>query len=180
MCQRAAGRFASSPFRGMLDHLGLSDDQRATLMASARYPKEKEVLYPGVPDLLSALSTRFRIGLIANQPQGAEGRLVQWGIREHFSLIVTSHEYGLSKPDPQIFAAALSDARCEADEALMVGDRLDNDIGPAKALGMKTMRVLQGFSRFQEPRSPYELPDISVSGIQCLLASEAIHLAETR
>ena len=34
----------------------------------------------------------------------------------------------------------------------MVGDRLDNDIFPAKALGMKTIWVRQGFGGMQEPR----------------------------
>ena len=164
----------------MLEYLGLFNDQRVTLMASARYVKEEEMLYPGVSDLLSALARRFSLGIIANQPQGTEVRLVQWGIREHFSLIVASHEYGLAKPDPRIFAVALSDAQCEAEEALMVGDRLDNDIGPAKALGMKTLRVLQGFSRFQEPRFQYEIPDFTISRIAFLLASEAIHTAETK
>ena len=170
MCEQAASGFVSSPFRGMLDLLGISDDQKAALMASAPYLKESEVLYPGVPDLLLALSKQFRLGIIANQPQGTDDRLEQWGIGEHFCLVLASHEYGLAKPDPQVFAAALSNAQCEAEEALMVGDRLDNDIGPAKAHGFNTIRVLQGFSRFQKPRSPCETPDLTISGIGHLLA----------
>ena len=141
--------------------------------------KENEVLYPGVPDLLLTLSKRFHLGVIANQSQGTEVRLVQWGVREHFSLIIASYEYRLAKPDPQIFAAALTRSRCEAEEALMVGDRLDNDIGPAKAHGLKTIRVLQGFSRFQEPRFPYEIPDISISGIERLSADKEMQWLES-
>ena len=34
------------------------------------------------------------------------------------------------------------------EQACMIGDRIDNDIVPAKELGMKTIRVKQGFYRF--------------------------------
>jgi FMN phosphatase YigB (HAD superfamily) len=30
----------------------------------------------------------------------------------------------------------------------MIGDRLDNDIRPARLLGWKTIRIAQGFARF--------------------------------
>ncbi len=167
MCERAATGFAPLHFRGMLERLDLADDQTVAVMDSVCY-----VLYPGVPELLSALSDRFHLGVIANQSEGTEGRLAGWGIREHLPLIFASAELGLAKPDPRIFAAALSQAGCEAEEALMVGDRLDNDIGPAKSQGFSTVRVLQGFARFQEPRTSSEVPDVTISGIGELLENQ--------
>lgn len=163
----------------MLARLNLSHDQVATVMDSDRYVKENEVLYPGVPELLATLSEQLKLGVIANQPRGTEGRLVRWRIRDYFSLIFGSAEFGLAKPNPQIFAAALSQAQCEPEEALIIGDRLDNDIGPAKSQGWKTVRVLQGFSRFQEPRSPYEIPDINISGIAELSVNQALQRTPT-
>jgi FMN phosphatase YigB (HAD superfamily) len=71
-------------------------------------------------------------------------------------VCLSSTEEGLEKPDPVIFDLALSRAGCLPEEAIMVGDRLDNDIGPAKSLGWKTIRVLQGFASVQEPRSDME------------------------
>ena len=171
MCERAATDFAPSPFRGMLTRLNLSDVQIATVMGSVRYTMENEELYPGVPELLATLSDLFKLGVIANQSKGTQERLMCWRIRDHFSLVFASAELGLSKPDPQIFAGALSEAKCEPEEAIMIGDRLDNDIGPAKSQGWKTVRVLQGFSRFQEPRSPHEIPDINISEIGELSAN---------
>jgi FMN phosphatase YigB (HAD superfamily) len=41
----------------------------------------------------------------------------------------------------------------------MVGDRLDNDIRPAKQLGWQTIRALQGFAWVQVPRDADEEPD---------------------
>ena len=165
ICERAATDFAPSPCREMLTRLDLTHEQLATVTDSAHYVKENEVLYPGVPELLASISGQFNLGIIANQSKGTEGRLARWHIGDHFSLIFASADFGLAKPDPQIYATALHQAQCEPDEALMIGDRLDNDIGPAKSQGWRTVRVLQGFSRFQEPRSPDEVPDSDISNI---------------
>jgi FMN phosphatase YigB (HAD superfamily) len=55
-----------------------------------------------------------------------------------------SFENGFSKPDPHVFR--ILTARLEARgispaETLMVGDRLDNDIEPAKAQGWQTWQL---------------------------------------
>ena len=49
-------------------------------------------------------------------------------------------------PDPEIFKLALERAGCALSEAVMIGDRLDNDIRPARLRGWKTIRVAQGFA----------------------------------
>ena len=168
MCEQAATDFAPSPFRGMLARLDLPDERICTVERSVRCEHENEVLYPGVPEILKALSRQFRLGVIANQSEGTEERLVRWRIRDCFPLVFASAEFGLSKPDPEIFRRAISMAGCDSENALMVGDRLDNDIGPAKSQGWRTIRVLQGFSRFQVPRRPEEIPDVTIPSIQGL------------
>ncbi len=50
----------------------------------------------------------------------------------------------------------------------MISDRLDNDIAPAKALGMGTVWVKQGFGRLQTPL-PRETPDCAVECLAELL-----------
>ena len=66
------------------------------------------------------------------------------GIRKYFDILILSAEEGVAKPDPEIFRRALERAGCEPDEAVMIGDRLDNDIIPAAKLGMKTVWVRRG------------------------------------
>ena len=168
LCEQAATDFAPSPFRGMIGQLNLDPEQLRTVERSVRYEHENEVLYPGVPEILKALSRQFKLGVIANQSEGTEERLARWRIRDPFSLVFASAEFGLSKPDPGIFRKAISLAGCAPEDALTVGDRLDNDIGPAKSQGWTTMRVLQGFSRFQAPRRPEEIPDVTIPSIQGL------------
>ena len=44
----------------------------------------------------------------------------------------------------------------------LVGDRLDNDIAPAKRLGMRTVRILQGYGALSRPRNGWEEPEETV------------------
>jgi len=107
--------------------------------------------------------------LIANQPRGARENLRKLGILNHFKIIALSDDVGYSKPDPRIFLYALKEARCTASKALMVGDRLDNDIAPAKSIGMTTVRIRRGLMAFQEPLNKGEKPDFDISTLRELL-----------
>jgi HAD superfamily hydrolase (TIGR01549 family) len=56
-----------------------------------------------------------------------------------------SFEHGFSKPDPHVFrilAARLEARGISPAETLMVGDRLDNDIEPARAFGWQTWQLV--------------------------------------
>jgi len=48
---------------------------------------------------------------------------------------------------------------------ILVGDRLDNDIAPAKAAGMATIQFRSGRCRRQRPRSEDETPDAVVTDV---------------
>lgn len=54
-------------------------------------------------------------------------------------------------------------AGCLPQNAVMVGDRLDNDIAPAKNLGMKTIRIKQGFGKYAVPENEAEKADYTVN-----------------
>lgn len=128
----------------------------------APYRKEYEVLEEEAPEILKKLSGQYSLGIIANQSEGLEKRLEEWGIRRYFSVVVSSHEAGVSKPDPLIFEKALDMAHCPPGEAVMIGDRLDNDIMPAKRAGMKTVRILKGTCVRQRPADESCVPDAEI------------------
>jgi putative hydrolase of the HAD superfamily len=56
-------------------------------------------------------------------------------------------------------------------DCILVADRLDRDIAPAKARGMATIRFRTGRYRKQKPRSPAETPDIEVMDVAELEAA---------
>jgi putative hydrolase of the HAD superfamily len=126
------------------------------------YPSELDQPYPEAETVLRQLSRNYKLGIIANQNAGSELRLEQYGLRQYFTVVVASAEAGVKKPDPRIFRLALEQENCEPGQAAMIGDRLDNDIFPANALGFTTARILQGYGKLQVPKSLEYEPDFTV------------------
>lgn len=128
--------------------------------------REDERLYPETEKILCYLRERgYILGVIANQGLGTEKRLEAWGIRKYFDSITASAEEGIAKPDPQMFIRALRKSGGSAESSVMIGDRLDNDIAPAKSLGMKTVWIKQGFAVYSSPTRSEEKPDYTISDL---------------
>ncbi|MGN0523069.1 MAG: HAD family hydrolase [Eubacterium sp.] len=129
------------------------------------WDKSLEKLYSDTNQVLEILSKKYKLGIIANQSLGTKQRLDNWDIGKYFYVVVASAEAGCAKPDLKIFNLALEQAGCKSNEAFMIGDRLDNDIVPAKQLGMKTIWVRQGFAKYQSVKNIEEQPDYTVETI---------------
>jgi HAD superfamily hydrolase (TIGR01549 family) len=145
--------------------LNVSPDAWWAACDGVRLRHELETPWPGTCEALATLSNRFKLGVIANQPLGTHDRLCGHGWERWINLCISSAEEKVRKPEPAIFEIALRRADCRADEAVMVGDRVDNDIRPAKSLGMRTVRIVQGAARLQSPRGPEETADFTARNI---------------
>jgi HAD superfamily hydrolase (TIGR01662 family) len=100
-------------------------------------------LYPDVEPTLRELSNRgHRLGLAANQPERAAAALEAMNLPVAF--IATSAQWGVSKPSITFFERLLQVANCRIDEIVYVGDRLDNDVLPAKTFGMRAYLLRRG------------------------------------
>ncbi len=111
---------------------------------------EDEVPFDDASDTLVYLKSRgYKLGIIANQVEGTAQRLEAFEMLKYFDVLATSAELGVAKPDKLIFEKALELADCLPQNSVMVGDRLDNDIYPAKASGMKTVWIRNGLSVHQ-------------------------------
>ena len=149
--------------------LSYKDTVKKFGLEQVKWPKHLEKLYPESQAVLKALYGRYKLGIIANQSAGTEERLVQFGIRDYFDVVVASAEAGVAKPDKRIFELALSQAGCSANEACMVGDRLDNDIAPATEMGMYTVWVRQSwFGKGNVDLAPFK-PNFTVDRISDIL-----------
>ena len=168
--EEAAARFASSPISCAIAMLADSEELREHIRAEVRWRKELEKPYPEANRVLAALSDRYLIGIIANQSSGTEARLERWGLLKFISCCLASAEVGLSKPDLAIFRLAMKRTRCEPEQVVMVGDRIDNDIVPAKSLGWKTIRIRQGISQGQVPMNGEQEPDFEVRRLREVLS----------
>jgi len=135
------------------------------IITNLKYKKELEEPYLEVDEVLDYLYSKYKIGIIANQSKGSEKRLKRYGLWNYISLLFASTEVGLEKPDSKIFELALEKANCNSENAVMIGDRLDNDIGPAKKIGMTTIRILKGFHKVQKPSNEVEKPDFEIKNL---------------
>jgi HAD superfamily hydrolase (TIGR01509 family) len=106
-------------------------------------PIDAEDLYPDALASLVAVRARgLLVGIAGNQPAGVEQQLRAAGCGPDF--IASSAAWGVAKPSAEFFARVAAASGCPAHEVLYVGDRLDNDVLPAKAAGMRTAFLRRG------------------------------------
>ena len=171
--------FANEPFETIQDKvLQLYKDkkkgERVLIqeygMKNPRWRSEDEELFQESYKCLERLFKKYKIGIIANQRPGTAARLEKHGILKFIDLVIASAEEGLEKPDRRIFELALSRANCKPENAVMIGDRVDNDIVPAKKMGMKTVRVKQAMWKYWEVSNEDEQADYEVNDLSEVLA----------
>jgi HAD superfamily hydrolase (TIGR01549 family) len=124
-------------------------------------------LREGIPDLLADLANDgLLLGLAANQPTVALENMDRLGILKYFTYKEVSGSIKLRKPDPRLLLHSCEGLGVEPHEAIMVGDRIDNDIVPARTLGMVAIRLLSGRHAQQQPRSWNEAPHADVHTVE--------------
>ncbi len=101
-------------------------------------------LVPGAPEALRWCKTQgLRVVLVTNTlTRGDDEVWEDWrrfGVADAIDAVVSSHSTGWQKPHRRMFERALDLAEAAADEAVMIGDRLDADVFGASRLGMRTV-----------------------------------------
>jgi HAD superfamily hydrolase (TIGR01549 family) len=103
-----------------------------------------EDLYPDALRSIDALrSLGYRIAVVANQPAARADQLRAIGIEAE--VMAMSGSLGVAKPDPAFFARTLELLGSpEPASVAYVGDRVDNDVLPAAAAGMRAIWIRRG------------------------------------
>lgn len=110
-------------------------------------------LYEEVPETLRALvHAGLRVGLISNSHRCLTSFQSHFDLAELVSGAISGHEHGFMKPNPSIFQAAIRLLDVSADEALMVGDNIRQDVDGALSIGMQAALVHRGSSHHPEER----------------------------
>jgi HAD superfamily hydrolase (TIGR01549 family) len=119
--------------------------------------------YYDAEETLSILAQKYKLGIIANQSKDVLQLLDKFNFRDFFDVVIISSEVNINKPDPRIFQLAINCAASNSKRYVMIGDRLDTDIGPANKLGMKTIRYTNSLFRLQEPIDESEMATHTVN-----------------
>jgi len=165
-CRRAQdGSFRKRLTRRFLGPGG--DPKEVERRASSHWAYPPGSLSPDVQPCLERLAAGgFRLGVIANQPTAVRDAMRRDGIERFFEHCGVSDDVGIEKPDRRLFDHALQRAGVEPPRAAMVGDRLDYDIRPAKAAGMRTVWVLRGEAPDDPTPGQLSEPDASVRTLE--------------
>jgi HAD superfamily hydrolase (TIGR01549 family) len=123
--------------------LDVATARRQRAAQGYRYEFAREDLYPdAVPCLTELRSRGYKVLIAGNQPAEAEAALARLDVPA--DVIATSGGWGIAKPDPAFFAKVSEAAGEPTANIAYVGDRLDNDVLPARAAGMMAVFIRRG------------------------------------
>ena len=110
---------------------------------------ERTHLFEGIKDLLDELAKiDIKMATVTNKgSRGVQHAFDKFGIGKYFDATISADDVSNGKPDPEGIFAVLNRLGVEAEEALFVGDSL-NDISAAKKAGV--LSVLVGWTLFHE------------------------------
>lgn len=132
----------------LLSSLGVAEDAvavRRFVVAENRVWRPTHHLQPELVDVIDTLHTRgLVVGLISNAfdpPDLMRELFAEIGLLGRLDAISLSSEVGKRKPHALVFESALAQAGVGPGEAVMVGDRLREDVAGAQALGIATVQA---------------------------------------
>ncbi|WP_285757914.1 HAD family hydrolase [Nocardiopsis ansamitocini] len=142
-----------------------SEAWRRAEPGSLREDFDADDLYPDVRTSLAALrAAGLQILIAGNQPVQAGPALEAMGLP--VDAVHVSDAWGIAKPDPAFFARVAAESGYAPEEILYVGDRLDNDVLPAKAAGFRAALLRRGmWGYLHAERLGAEQADVVVSDL---------------
>ena len=130
-------------FELVVPGIDLAAEREKRRAAGVAVELAREDLYPDAVPCLEALrAAGYRVGLAGNQPREMERLLADLGLPVDW--VATSEGWGVEKPAPAFFARIARLAGLPPGEIAYVGDRLDNDVLPARAGGMVSVFLRRG------------------------------------
>jgi FMN phosphatase YigB (HAD superfamily) len=93
-----------------------------------------------LPALTALRDAGYRLAVMANQPAEVTGFMATLPVDRY----ATSQGWGVSKPDPAFFERVVAEVGVPAEHIVYVGDRVDNDVIPARAAGMTAIHLRRG------------------------------------
>jgi FMN phosphatase YigB (HAD superfamily) len=112
----------------------------------------------------------LRIGIVGNTSAATERLLVHSGAQADF--IGSAATWGVEKPSPLFFSRMIDEAGLEPREIAYVGDRIDNDIIPAKRAGLVGVFLRRGL--WAEVHRHWPQADSAVITIDSLVELPAV------
>lgn len=135
--------------------------------------------YPDALEMFRALHGHVLLGVVANQEAATVDALRRDGFGDLIDIWGISAVVGHEKPSREFFEWALAQANTDATHAVHIGNRLDTDVRPAKALGMGTIWVTRGEAPVKPTAAQLAEADLNVPDLSTV-AGEVLPRARSR
>ncbi len=135
MVPGALARAREESFRRVIGDAGVVDED-VVARANREFFAARDAALVPFPDAEEAVEALLDRGLTLVAATNGNAAMVQAPIFRRFHLLWTAEEARVAKPSPAFFRGALERSGARVETTLMVGDRMDNDVAPAIALGM--------------------------------------------
>ena len=132
-------RFTEEIFVGMGGPEAIASECPTEIEEGWGVSENFELFEDVLPVLEELRRAELRIALVSNGIRDLTAFVAHH--RLHVDAIVDSRSHGRVKPHPTIFQAALVKLGVAAEDAVMVGDSLEEDIEGARALGMRAILI---------------------------------------
>jgi putative hydrolase of the HAD superfamily len=131
--------------RMALARLNIDNPEFADKVADA-YSADREQTAAVLPESFATLEDlrqrNIRLALITNGEADVQrAKVVKFNLAPFFDNILIEGEFGCGKPDERVFRHTLKKLKVKPSDAWMVGDDLDYDIAPCRALGIYSLWV---------------------------------------
>ena len=101
---------------------------------------ENNQLFDGAIEVLDYLIPKYNLHIITNGFAEVQGKKIKnSGLGNYFKTITNSEMAGVKKPHRNIFEFALSLAKVQKENAIMIGDCIDADVRGAIDFGMQAI-----------------------------------------
>jgi FMN phosphatase YigB (HAD superfamily) len=134
-------RFTLLGLVGGLAARGIDHREAFDLLGVAHPQLELQLeLYPDAQGCLARLrAAGYSVGAVGNMPESLEEPL-----RPYVDWTGSSRRWGVAKPSPVFFERVAEEAGRPVAEIAYVGDRVDNDVLPAREAGLVAVHIRRG------------------------------------
>lgn len=139
----AAGRDLEETFQYFRPGFNLAKERERREQAGMGEAYDDSDLYPDVRPALGRLQEMgLWVGIAGNQTAKAGRILRSMGLPA--DLIATSDDWGVAKPGQAFFQRVIEVAPGRPEDIVYVGDHRDNDVLPAKSVGLRVAHIRRG------------------------------------
>ncbi|MEV7596884.1 HAD family hydrolase [Kitasatospora sp. NPDC089797] len=148
---------------------GVQCSQEATRAAVTRHFPSMAASFEtdpqAVPLLKHLRGQGLALALVSNASDHAEWIFDRLGLREHFDVVVFSHQVKVLKPQPEIYLHATDQLGVSGQGCAFVGDGQHHELAGARSVGMATILLDRRLTHTEQARAEADIVLADLTGV---------------